>query len=95
MQWGEKYFFRWTGTEYLQGVQRMQQKIAWMNVLKGIPPQLLGGLTFKTRHRGGGSARRSNRTFRLAQLAPLSGHSNRLGVPIQRRGWLHYLEYEH
>ena len=42
-QWGEKYFFRWTGTEYQMGMQRIQQQIAWMNVLKGIPPQLMNG----------------------------------------------------
>lgn len=45
-QWGERYFFRWTGTDYMLGMQRMQQQIAWMNVLKGIPPQQLNGLTF-------------------------------------------------
>jgi len=44
-QWGEKIFFRWTGTEYQQGLQRMQQQIAATNVLKGIPPQMLGGKT--------------------------------------------------
>jgi len=42
-QWGERYFFQWQGTEYLRGQQRMQQQIAWMNVLKGIPPQMLDG----------------------------------------------------
>ena len=42
-QWGERYFFTWQGTEYLKGQQRMQQQIAWMNVLKGIPPQMLDG----------------------------------------------------
>lgn len=42
-QWGEKYYFRWTGTEYMMGMQRMQQQIATMNVLKGIPPQQLNG----------------------------------------------------
>jgi len=44
-QWGERIFFRWSGTEYQNGVQRLQQQIAWMNVLKGIPPQLLNGRT--------------------------------------------------
>lgn len=44
-QWGERYFFRWTGTEYMQGMQRMQQQISTMNVLKGIPPQQLNGKT--------------------------------------------------
>jgi hypothetical protein len=42
-QWGEKYFFRWQGTEFMQNMQRMQQQIATMNVLKGIPPQLTPG----------------------------------------------------
>lgn len=42
-QWGQKYFFRWAGTEFMMGMQRMQQQIAWMNVLKGIPPQVLNG----------------------------------------------------
>ena len=44
-QWGEKYFFRWQGTEFMIGMQRMQQQIAAVNVIKGIPPQMLGGLT--------------------------------------------------
>ena len=44
-QWGERYFFRWAGTEFMLGLQRTQQQIAWMNVLKGIPPALLNGRT--------------------------------------------------
>jgi hypothetical protein len=44
-QWGERYYFRWSGTEFLSNMQRMQQQIAWMNVLKGIPPQQLNGKT--------------------------------------------------
>jgi hypothetical protein len=44
-QWDQRYFFRWSGTEYMMGMQRQQQQIAWMNVLKGIPPQLLNGRT--------------------------------------------------
>lgn len=39
----ERYFFRWCGTSYQQNLQRMQQMIAWMNVLRGIPPQQLDG----------------------------------------------------
>src|SRR6516164_186097 len=39
----ERYFFRWCGTAYQAGLQRMQQMIAWMNVLRGIPPQQLDG----------------------------------------------------
>ncbi|MHB8816900.1 MAG: hypothetical protein ACYDAE_27055, partial [Steroidobacteraceae bacterium] len=45
-QWGERYFFRWTGTDTMMGMQRMQQQIATMNVLKGVPPQMLNGRTF-------------------------------------------------
>lgn len=43
MQWGTKYFFRWLGTEFMRGMQQLQQQIAWMNVLKGVPPQALNG----------------------------------------------------
>lgn len=42
-QWGERYFFRWVGSTYQSNMQRMQQMIAWVNVLKGIPPQMMGG----------------------------------------------------
>jgi hypothetical protein len=45
MEWGARYFFRWTGTEFMVGMQRIQQAIAWMNVLKGIPPQQMNGIT--------------------------------------------------
>ncbi|MHB9838505.1 hypothetical protein Q8F57_027125 [Paraburkholderia terrae] len=40
---GERYFFGWCGTAYQQNLQRMQQMIATMNVLRGIPPQQLDG----------------------------------------------------
>lgn len=40
---GERFFFRWCGTSYQQNMQRMQQMIAWMNILRGIPPQQLDG----------------------------------------------------
>ncbi len=43
MQWGERYFFQWSGTDYVLNMQRMQQQIATMNVLRGIPPQQLNG----------------------------------------------------
>jgi len=39
----ERYFFRWRGTRAFQGAQRVQQKISMMNVLRGIPPQQMGG----------------------------------------------------
>lgn len=42
-QWGQRYAFLWTGTSTVTGMQRMQQMIATMNVLRGIPPQLLNG----------------------------------------------------
>jgi hypothetical protein len=44
-QWGEKIFFRWNGIEAMQTMQRIQQQIAAVNVLKGIPPQMLNGRT--------------------------------------------------
>jgi hypothetical protein len=43
MQWENRYFFQWTGTEFVMNMQRMQQQIATMNVLRGIPPQQLNG----------------------------------------------------
>jgi hypothetical protein len=42
-QWGNRYFFQWTGTSFVMGMQQMQQQIATMNVLRGIPPQQLNG----------------------------------------------------
>ena len=45
-QWGERYFFTWSGTAYMMGMQLMQQQIATMNVVKGVPPQMLNGRKF-------------------------------------------------
>lgn len=42
-QWGERIFFRWCGTAFEKNMQRLQQMIAWMNVAKGIPPQMMNG----------------------------------------------------
>ncbi len=42
-QFGERYRFQWSGTSLIKGQALMQQKIAWMNVLRGIPPQQLNG----------------------------------------------------
>lgn len=42
-QWGERYFFRWTGSEQMMGMQRAQQMIGFLNVVKGIPPQQING----------------------------------------------------
>lgn len=44
-QFGERYFFQWAGTSEVMGMQRMQQQIATLNVLRGIPPQALNGIT--------------------------------------------------
>src|SRR5574340_563912 len=44
-QWEHSIRFRWIGTEVMLGAQRMQQQIAFMNVLKSIPPHLLNGKT--------------------------------------------------
>lgn len=41
--WGERFFFQWTGTDFVMNMQRMQQQIATMNVLRGVPPQQLQG----------------------------------------------------
>lgn len=41
--WGERYQFMWSGTDYVLNMQMMQQQIATMNVLRGIPPQQLNG----------------------------------------------------
>lgn len=45
-QFGKTYAFRWVGTSFQMGMQRMQQMIATMNVLRGIPPQQLNGRRF-------------------------------------------------
>lgn len=37
-QYSERYFFRWRGADFMQGLQKMQANIALMNVLRGIPP---------------------------------------------------------
>jgi len=42
-QWGNRYYFQWVGTDYVMNMQRMQQQISTMNVLRGIPPQQLNG----------------------------------------------------
>lgn len=42
-QWGQRYFFQWAGTSFIMNLQRMQQQIATMNVLRGIPPEQLNG----------------------------------------------------
>jgi len=42
-QWGERYFYQWVGTDFVMSLQRIQQQIAMMNVLRGVPPQQLNG----------------------------------------------------
>ena len=43
IQYGSRYQFVWAGVERMQSAQRVQQMIAAMNVLRGIPPQQLNG----------------------------------------------------
>ena len=43
VQWGTRYRFVWNGVQRVQNAQNVQQMIAAMNVLRGIPPQQLGG----------------------------------------------------
>ncbi|MDE2343051.1 MAG: hypothetical protein KGL63_06610 [Betaproteobacteria bacterium] len=43
VQWGSRYTFLWAGLERNINIQRVQQMIAMMNVLRGIPPQQLNG----------------------------------------------------
>jgi hypothetical protein len=40
---GNTYEFRWLGTAFQTNMQRMQQQIATMNVLRGVPPEQLNG----------------------------------------------------
>ena len=42
-QFGITYFYRWAGTSFQMNLQRMQQMIAWVNVLRGMDPKLMNG----------------------------------------------------
>jgi len=42
-QAGIRYWFHWNGADKAIGAQNIQQMIAWMNVLRGLPPQVLNG----------------------------------------------------
>ena len=42
-QEGNRYSFRWSGVEAARNAAQMQQQIAGINVIKGIPPQLYAG----------------------------------------------------
>ena len=43
IQFDRRYQFRWYGVESARNAQQIQQQIAGMNVLRGIPPEVLGG----------------------------------------------------
>jgi hypothetical protein len=43
IQMDKRYQFRWFGVEQARGAQQIQQQIAAMNVIRGIPPQQLNG----------------------------------------------------
>jgi hypothetical protein len=45
VQWGTRYRFVWNGVQRMQNAQNVQQMIAAMNVLRGVPPAQLGGRT--------------------------------------------------
>jgi hypothetical protein len=41
LQMNTAYYFKWYGLEQTRSTQQMQQQIATMNVLRGIPPEML------------------------------------------------------
>ena len=43
---GQTWYFQWQGTAFVTNTQRIQQMIAAMNVIRGIPPQQLDGRRF-------------------------------------------------
>jgi hypothetical protein len=43
IQFDQRYSFRWLGVEAARNAQQMQQQIAAINVVRGIPPQQYGG----------------------------------------------------
>jgi hypothetical protein len=45
VQMDRRYQFRWFGVEQARSAQQIQQQIAAMNVIRGIPPQQLAGYT--------------------------------------------------
>jgi hypothetical protein len=45
IQMDRHHQFRWFGVEQARGAQQIQQQIAAMNVIRGIPPQQLAGYT--------------------------------------------------
>jgi len=42
-QVGHRYWFKWLGADKSNGAQNNQQLISWMNVLRGLPPNVLNG----------------------------------------------------
>jgi hypothetical protein len=42
---GNRMFFKWYGSESTKNAQQIQQQIGLLNVLRGIPPQQMNGLT--------------------------------------------------
>ena len=46
VQMDKRYQFRWFGVEQARSAQQIQQQIAGMNVMRGIPPQQLNGYQF-------------------------------------------------
>jgi hypothetical protein len=47
IQMNRRYEFRWFGVEAARNAAQMQQQIAGMNVIKGIPPQMYPGYTLQ------------------------------------------------
>lgn len=45
VQFNRRYQFRWLGVETTRNMQQIQQQVAGMNVLRGIPPEQLNGYT--------------------------------------------------
>lgn len=43
IQLNERFYIRWLGVEQARNAATMQQQISWINVIKGIPPQLYKG----------------------------------------------------
>lgn len=39
----KRYYFKWIGSETQPGIQRMQQKIAALNILRSVPPTAIPG----------------------------------------------------
>ena len=42
-QLSQRYFFKWVGLDQVMGIQRVQQMLGFMNVLRGMPPNVMNG----------------------------------------------------